>query len=261
MHNPNGLVLYEGPSMLDGEPIVLIATGLVNQSNNSKTGGGLIQTWILRSDIDPITTISNCNDASICGNCPHRGQVVRDYTQTMSKNVNRSCYVNVFQAPNNIYKAYKAGRYHNITGSINGATRSYFLNRLVRIGSYGDPAAVPINVWQGIMHSAAGGTGYTHQWKRYPDLIKYCMASVDNEDEYHEAKRLDWRTFRIKQDTDAYMSKEIMCPASKEAGFKTTCDTCKACGGTNSKANADVAIVVHGTKAKVNSYKREQLTV
>src|SRR5215469_6722148 len=51
---PSGFVVYEGPSMLDGAPIVCILTGLGKDSRNEKTGGGLYQTWILRRDINPI---------------------------------------------------------------------------------------------------------------------------------------------------------------------------------------------------------------
>ena len=52
MPNPNGRILYEGPSMLDGAPIVVIATGFAERSGNDKTGA-MIQTWILRADIPP----------------------------------------------------------------------------------------------------------------------------------------------------------------------------------------------------------------
>jgi hypothetical protein len=44
-------VIYDGPSLIDGKPIVAIAQ--VN-TGNRKTGN-MAQTWILRSDIDPIT--------------------------------------------------------------------------------------------------------------------------------------------------------------------------------------------------------------
>ena len=49
----NGVILYEGPSELDGSPIVVIATF---GSKNRKTGKGrknLIQTWIMRQDVAP----------------------------------------------------------------------------------------------------------------------------------------------------------------------------------------------------------------
>jgi len=35
---PQGLVMYEGPSMIDGKPIVMIATGFKRRSANPKTG-------------------------------------------------------------------------------------------------------------------------------------------------------------------------------------------------------------------------------
>ena len=44
-----GFVLYDGPSVLDGQPIVVIAT---METSNRKTGN-MVQTWILRSDISP----------------------------------------------------------------------------------------------------------------------------------------------------------------------------------------------------------------
>lgn len=34
---PNGVILYEGPSKLDGQPIVVIAVGLKTKSSNTKT--------------------------------------------------------------------------------------------------------------------------------------------------------------------------------------------------------------------------------
>ena len=52
MKNPNGYIIYEGASLLDGKPIVAIA--LTGKSTNTKTGA-MIQTFIIRSDIDPLT--------------------------------------------------------------------------------------------------------------------------------------------------------------------------------------------------------------
>ena len=43
MAQANGVILYEGPSMLDGAPIVVIATGIRTGSTNVKTGA-MIQT-------------------------------------------------------------------------------------------------------------------------------------------------------------------------------------------------------------------------
>ena len=68
MTRPNGYVLWEGASPLDQAPIVVIAT---MNSSNVKTGN-MIQTWILRSDINPVQAVNDGNDYSICGDCPHR---------------------------------------------------------------------------------------------------------------------------------------------------------------------------------------------
>ena len=63
-----GVILYDGASMLDGEPIVVIAT---LETSNRKTGE-MVQTWIIRSDIAPTDAAKSGDDKSICGACPHR---------------------------------------------------------------------------------------------------------------------------------------------------------------------------------------------
>src|SRR3546814_4866747 len=43
-----GVILYEGPSKLDGKPIAVIASGLAKASRNTKTGA-MVQTYIIRT--------------------------------------------------------------------------------------------------------------------------------------------------------------------------------------------------------------------
>ena len=43
-------IIYKGPSLLDGKPIVAIAT----YSNRNTKTGHVVQTYILRSDINPL---------------------------------------------------------------------------------------------------------------------------------------------------------------------------------------------------------------
>ena len=45
----SGFIIYEGPSQIDGAPIVAIAT---LKSRNRKNGA-MIQTWILRAYMHP----------------------------------------------------------------------------------------------------------------------------------------------------------------------------------------------------------------
>ena len=155
----SGWVLYDGPSELDGSRIVVVLT---TSSDNRKTGN-MAQTWILRADRDPVSAIQTGADVSICGQCPHRGL----------NGAVRTCYVNVGQAPLAVYRAWQHGSYSGFAPlpHLHG----------VRLGSYGDPAAVPVSVWQQLLKATQPlkKTGYTHQWHRpeFAALRSLCMAS------------------------------------------------------------------------------------
>ena len=69
------------------------------------------------------------------------------------------------------------------------------------------------------------------------------MASADTPEQRITAKSLGLRTFRVAQD-NVLQAGEIKCPASAEAGRKTTCSDCKLCGGTSVKAK-DIVIQDH----------------
>jgi hypothetical protein len=237
----NGVILYEGPSALDGKPVVVIATGLKGKSRNEKTGA-MVQTWIMRTDIAPHDAAQTGDDASVCGDCPHRGTVVD------GKNVGRSCYVTLFQAPLSVWKTYKRGGYPKVTAF---EAADLFAGRMVRLGSYGDPVAAPFAMWKLATSKAAGWTGYTHQWRtadvRFAAL---CMASADTPEEGQAAREAGWRTFRVRVEGQAVAPREFICPASKEAGYKTDCASCKACMGTDAKAKASPVIIAHGAVAR-----------
>jgi len=223
----NGIIIYEGPSEIDGKPIVAIATGFARKSNNPKTGD-MIQTWILRSDMDARNANISGDDFSVCGDCKHRTW--------------GTCYVNVHQAPNQVSKAYMNGSYEHF--SISNA--NLFSGRQLRIGSYGDPVAVPYSVWEGLAKLVDGHNGYTHQWKNCdPQFKKIVMASVDNEKEMAKAHSNGWRTFRVVLPQDKPTKAEFVCPASDEGGKKIQCDKCLCCSGLTSKAKS-VTIVAHG---------------
>lgn len=248
-YNDNGIIFYRGPSMIDGAPIIAVATGLASASSNGKTGGGLIQTFILRDNMTAIEAVQTGADRSICGDCPHRGQIVD------GKNVGRSCYVNFAQAPHNISKTAARGRYREISGD---AAIGLFAGKAVRLGAYGDPAAVPVDVWAAVLKHVDFVTGYTHQWRSCdPALATWCMASADSAADRFLAKAMGWRTFRVRTGDEALDGKaEIACPASDEAGNRTTCDKCKACGGLSARAKVDIAIIAHGTAGKVNAFNK-----
>lgn len=258
----NGAVLWQGASLLDGAPIVVIATGLANKSSNAKTGA-MIQTYILRADMEPHLAVRLGADVSICGQCPHRGTVRSPLEPGQVSSAwadgpheKRTCYVNIGQGPLGVYRAWKRGVYIDVkvaaaeTGLAYGlALRDIGRGRQVRLGTYGDPAAVPADVWAALVSRAAGHTGYTHQWRLCdPALRTLCMASADSVADAAEAQRAGWRTFRVAQPCDPGKTRqlaEVVCPASAEAGKKLTCSQCMACGGADGR-RGNIVINAHG---------------
>lgn len=223
-----GWEVWRGMSQLDlTTPIVVIAT---RGSSNAKTGD-MIQTWILRQDAVPSSHASHgAGDQPICGNCPLRG----------SEASPRRCYVNTAFAPNGVWKAWQRGAYGvEMPSDARG--------QALRLGAYGDPAAVPLAIWLQLMLKVAPKkwTGYTHQWRECDPLFaSLCMASVETEGEMIQARSRGYRTFRTGH--QVIKGVEILCPASKEGGFKTTCEKCGLCSGAG-LGSKSIMIHPHGS--------------
>ena len=244
---PQSAIIYSGPSLIDGSPIVCVA---IVTSGNKKTGD-MIQTHILRADVSPLEASKTGADFSICGNCKHRGTPTTDSTRKQAEG--RTCYVNLGQGPNQVFKRLQGTGYPTATPE---QTQAIGRARMVRLGTYGDPAAVPATIWDQLLKDSAGHTGYTHQHDKAPDYSRL-MHSADTKAEALQAHRANRRTFRVipvaeynAQGPAALLKNEILCPASKEAGQRVTCEKCKLCSGSSVQAKS-VAIVAHGTnKAK-----------
>ena len=219
-----GFIMYQGPSMLDNAPIVVIAT---MSTSNSKTGQ-MVQTWILRADVNPVEASKIGQDSSICGNCVHR-----HYNKG-------ACYVNIGQAPNGVFKGFKRGIYPVF---IYDDHAHYFAHRKIRLGAYGDPAAVPFGVMQSIAALGIGHTGYTHQADhkafdgRYFEL---CQVSADTPRQAAKYQKLGAKTFRVALAGDALANNELEC-LSDSKGLQ--CIDCMLCDGSTK----NIAITVHGT--------------
>ena len=185
---PNGVIIYEGPSLIDGKPIFVIANSF--KTNKNRKIGDMIQTYILRADIHPNDALKTGDDSSICGDCIHRG-FYEESTDTVK---DRTCYVNLYQQGiYSVYHAYHRGSYPKFDISHG----QLFSGRHLRIGSYGDPVAVPSHIWETLIKLSKDYTGYTHGWRDCDSAYsKYCMASCDSVDDYKEAVKMGWRTFR-----------------------------------------------------------------
>ncbi len=226
-----GYILHESVT----DDIVVIAT---IHSANRKTGD-MVQVWILNRSVNPVEAVKTGLDATVCFDCIHRGDGFKY----------RTCYVNVGQGPNSVYRAYKAGKYPVLH---TGDYGEVFKGRNVRLGAYGDPVLIPIWILVSLVYACKDNTGYTHQWQldKYQSYSRYLMASCDSVGDYERAKALGWRTFRVRTPDQPLASREIQCPASDEAGHKTTCDQCCLCNGSKHRdKRADIAIVVHGVGA------------
>lgn len=236
----NGAVIWEGASLLDGAPIVVIVIGLITRAArkvNRKTGA-MLQTYILRSDIAPMAAIHAGLDASICGTCVHRG--------ADGDGTGRTCYVNIGQGPTVVFKQYAKGGYPRVNDAA-----PLGRNRMVRLGTYGDPAAVPAYVWHNLLNDAKGSTGYTHQWRAIDARVwaPLVMASADTAQDAQDAWRMGYRTFRVAMTNVKIEGREVLCPASKEAGAKVQCEQCKACSGTSTGRKGSIYIPLHGGTA------------
>jgi hypothetical protein len=214
---------------LDGKPIVVVAT---YSNRNSKTGR-VVQTYILRADINPLEASKTGEDYSICGDCVMRGTPTSDPERKQAKG--RRCYVNLGQGVLIVYKAFLRGVYQT------GAARDMGRGRFVRVGTYGDPGAVPSHVWDELLNEATTWTAYSHQSGWRPDIA---MQSADTYAQAWAHWRAGRRTFRVITGIE-HLDKahEALCPASKEAGQRVQCTACKLCkGGTAAKS---IAIVEH----------------
>ena len=218
----NGYLLHEDHAR------VIIATGFAHPSDNRKTGD-MIQVWILVKSCSPTEAIRTGLDRLICGSCVHRGD---------GHGGGRSCYVNAGQAPQKVWKAWKAGRYPTLQWM------DIFAGRKVRFGAYGDPTWIPLPLALAIAGVSSGWTGYTHQWRK-PSLQGWrqiLMASVDSIAELVIARSMGWSTFRVGSEASVG---ESLCASDRDG---TPCAVCQLCAGARGGLES-VHIPPHGKGA------------
>jgi hypothetical protein len=202
-------------------------------SANVKTGD-MAQVWILNKDINPVEALKNGESAKVCFDCTHLK--------------NSTCYVNVGQAPQAVYKA---GKYASLDLDVLKAMIKW---KAVRFGAYGEPVLIPLHLVKFMAKHARGFTGYTHQWKNleFLEYRAYFMASADNESEVIKAHQMGYRTFRVKGENQPNLANEIDCP---NATTGVQCRDCTLCDGLGVHGKGkSITAVVHGTKGKINKF-------
>jgi hypothetical protein len=167
-------IIYNGPSQLDGAPIVVIAT----YSNRNRKTGAVLQTYVLRADVNPLEASKTGADYSICGACPMRGE--DNYGPKAQDRQGAPLLCQPRPRRSNRLQGILARRVPD-RGHGRGP-QGIGRGRVVRVGTYGDPAACPDSVWTDLIADAQTWTAYTHQKPWRPDIA---MQSADN---YAEAK-------------------------------------------------------------------------
>lgn len=242
------IVLYLGPSMLDGAPIVVLASV---DSSNRKTGS-LVQTWIMRADRSPVEASKRGHDASVCGSCSRRHSLGGD------------CYVQIWQGPGGVWRAWDVAGKPGENWTDPAHIVAMGNDRGLRLGSYGDPMAVPAHVWQDLIEAIQPSkvVGYTHQWRTvgHQEIAWFrtsVMASCDSTEEASLARYLGWRYFLAIPAGVVAPDRTIECPATTSAA--RTCDTCGACNGAGT--GYSVFLREHGARSQGKAKRSALLQV
>jgi hypothetical protein len=225
------IITYRGPSMYD--PTSTIFSALTVGSTNKKTGN-MPQQYIFRQDVSPVAATRQGLDFAVCGCC-------------MARPIDLGgCYV----------VGYKLDGWWRAWRNRPVATDKQILHtigyRPVRLGAYGDTAAMPPREVLRLVSLAKGRvTNYTHGWttlgwKAIDFLRPFTMASVESEAEAAAAWLRGWRTYRIiDPDHDVKLREEVRCP------YETTglqCYDCLLCDGAKRRADS-IVIDAHGSEA------------
>jgi hypothetical protein len=215
-----------------GENIMNVQQG----SSNSKTGNS-VQTWFIPKTMIEKGKFNVDDDSSVCFDCP------------MSKG--NGCYVakgfSRMGLNSKIKSLYNRGYDNNSEREVLQAIS----NQFVRFGSYGEPILLPLDMVKNMTRKSSNWTGYTHQWKTKTEYNQFFMASVSTVEEAMFAESLGWRYFlvidskeQLPENVEIIGNKllidgqcaAINCPASKESGNRTTCNSCGLCKGKSIKA-------------------------
>lgn len=222
-------------SRIDAEPVVVLVSR--NPSSNRKTGP-MISAAIVHEHVPPHEAQRTGDDASVCGQCALRPLLAK-------RNAGPRCYVLTAYSLRAQWNAFEAGRYEEYDPDRDR------IRLPLRIGSYGDPCAVPLEFWKELLRHTRAWTGYTHRWRENPEYRELLMASVDSEAELYEAWNLGWRTYRVRQAEDQVLPGEFVCPASNEGGHQHLCFTCRACDGVaRGGKKVSPVVIVHGNSAR-----------
>lgn len=227
-------------SQLDNQPIIVAVQ--MTDTANIKLGREMRQVWIMPADVVPSAANGTKAQDSVCGGCWFKKT--------------GACYVNM-QTVNSVYRSVEAGNYTEL--DVSEADLSILADALcgqhVRVGAWGDPAAMPWEIMDTITKSAAGYTAYTHQTAhpKFDDrYLSVCMVSAENPKVAAKYQAQGIRTFRPVLAGTALAASELTCPNESHG---MNCIECRLCDGGNAKrGNPSIAVTIHGADWKVKKF-------
>jgi len=209
-----------------------VITGFKTKSNNRKTGE-MVQTYLL--DKATLTSEPKVFGAK-CAACP---MVSKCYVNHDKMSVRRT----IKKLLNGENTSYKFSSLDEVLPLLRGER--------VRLGTYGDPSALPLEDMKKICETSDGWTGYTHFFKEIDSNYSlYLMASVESLGGELLAHTLGYLTFRVLLKEDETLevgAKSIQClnvPNDKTL-VSLQCVDCLLCSGTSGRGKKSVYIEEH----------------
>jgi hypothetical protein len=202
--------------------VVLVLTNIRGGSRNAKTGD-MIQSWVFDR-----TKLTERVFGAKCEECPMVSQCYVMKGTQAHNSVRRATLKALGLLSGNT--SYKVTTLESVLPMLAG--------RPIRLGSYGDPSAIPLDDLRALVSASSGHTGYTHFWRTSdPDYSEFLMASVEDLASEMLAQSLGYRTYRVlrKQESQHEVSERSILCLEKSAGL--SCADCLVCSG-NTKPNA-----------------------
>lgn len=224
-NTPSGYVLAR--TIINNRAVVSIVT---LETRNAKTGD-MVQTWHLLEDVHPGVAVQEGLDSvTVCQGCPFAA--------------GNGCYVNVWQAPAGIWRAYLRGAYPYLTPADYSAV---FAGRKIRFGAYGNPSVLPVSIIKAIASVSAGWTGYFHDWRTmHPATARaygqFLMASAETSCSVAKAEARGLRFFVA---SPVQPAGTIECLSDSKG---ISCASCRLCCGLSKARQPSVWINPHGSR-------------
>jgi hypothetical protein len=227
---PNSAIVWRGPSAFTGNPVRVLLTGLGRPTRQNPKTGPMVQAWIIPEG-NPSLALGTPRERDVCGTCRLQG----------GRGPKRLCYTAT--------GVWLIGQHEHLYSQVSLAEGARALaGKAIRLGAYGDPAAVPLAVWEELVAGARRWTGYTHAWRTAaPGFRRLLMASVDGYAEGEEARAAGWRTFRVRALDGGTPPgpRELVCSYESRG---VPCVDCGLCAGQE-RPGRSVVITAHGMGA------------